>query len=149
MSNDVSRIPQDLDSAIQRGTAEMLALPVLVCLSRECRQSRKCLYVCDTEDKAPWCLHLLTKEQRGLYDELCDLVREWALWLRPGSFQHHGADAPGLNPLAKAALEIIAAILPSGYRLWPEARLWRRALYRCKTSKIGTKPEPAQQTTEI
>lgn len=147
MTKDFSRIPPALDSAIQTGTAEMLALPALVCAMRTCRQQRTCSFV-GRDTNAPWCLDLLEEDQLALYAALLDLTREWALWLYPGSFVNRGAEAPDLSPLGKAAVEIIAATLPRRDRLWPEARLWRQALYRCKASKIGTKPEAAQQTTE-
>ncbi|KQV34706.1 MULTISPECIES: hypothetical protein [unclassified Rhizobium] len=144
---DFSRIPQQLDSAIQARTAEMLALPGLVC-TRKCRQRRRCLYI-SRETKAPWCLGLLTGNQQALYESLRDLARQWAVWLVPGAFVRHGTDAATLSPLAKAAVEIIAASLPRSDRLHPEARLWRRALYRCKTPKIGARSAAVEQTTEI
>lgn len=148
MTKDFSRIPPALDSAIQTGTAEMLALPVLVCAMRTCRQQRTCSFV-GRDTNAPWCLHLLEEDQLALYGALRDLAREWALWLCPGSFLRHGADAAELSPLAKAAVEIIAASLPRHDRLYPEARLWRRALYRRRTPKLGHNQKPTQQTTEI
>ena len=147
MSDDFSRIPQPLDDAIQAHTAEMLALPGLVC-TRKCRQRRRCLYVI-AKTNTPWCLGLLDENQRAHYDSLRDLSRQWALWLAPGAFVRHGAGAVLLSPLAKAAVEIIAASLPRGDRLHPEARLWRRALYRSRTPKIAARSEAAQQTTEI
>ena len=147
MIKDFSHIPRPLDYAIQARTTEMLALPGLVC-TRKCRQRRRCLYV-TAKTNTPWCLGLLDENQRAHYDSLRDLSRQWALWLAPGAFVRHGAGAALLSPLAKAAVEIIAASLPRGDRLAPEARLWRRALYRSKTSKIGAKPEPQDQTTEI
>ncbi|MDQ0320629.1 hypothetical protein QO002_002767 [Pararhizobium capsulatum DSM 1112] len=97
---------------------------------------------------APWCLHLLDKEQLALYATLRDLVRQWALWLCPGCFPRHGAETAGLSPLAQAAVEIIAASLPRTHGLYREARLWRRALYSCGTSKTGTKTHMKQQAPE-
>lgn len=147
MIKDFSHIPRPLDYAIQARTAEMLALPGLVC-TRKCRQRRRCLYV-TAKTNTPWCLGLLDENQHALYESLRDLARQWAVWLVPGAFVQHGKDAATLGPLAKAAVEIIAASLPRGDRLHPEARLWRRALYRSRTPKIAARSEAAQQTTEI
>ncbi|WP_075292652.1 hypothetical protein [Pararhizobium arenae] len=149
MEKDFSRISQRLDSMIQRHTAEMLATPILVCASRECRQRRRCRFVDRNAGNTPWCLRELDSEQLAVYGSLRDLAREWALWLYPGSFLRQGEEAAGLNAQAKAAVEIIAASLPRGDRLYPEARAWRRALYRRRAPKNGTPPKATQQTTEI
>lgn len=71
---DRSRLPP-LDPLLLMRTAEMLALPERVCLSRSCRRSKRCTWFFPAT-KQPCCIANLDAEQRALFDQLAEKVRD-------------------------------------------------------------------------
>ena len=89
---------------LMRLTAEMLALPFRVCLSRDCRRALACQYR-HVRSGEPPCLGLLNATERQAFDQLFTLVLKTADAL-PLESPDGNADARALE---EAAIEIILA----------------------------------------
>ena len=64
-----------LDHALLARTAEMLALPERICRRRECRRRHRCSWFF-RDIGQPCCLANLDADQRRLFDELAETVRD-------------------------------------------------------------------------
>src|SRR5690606_16276866 len=70
-----SRKPPPTETQLMARTAEMLALPEMVCRRRDCRRVRRCGWIFP-KTREPCCLANLDAEQRRLFDQLLKLVRD-------------------------------------------------------------------------
>jgi hypothetical protein len=70
----MTRTPPQLDRKLLARTAEMLALPERICRRRECRRRKGCSWFFRATQQ-PCCLANLDAEQRRLFDELAETVR--------------------------------------------------------------------------
>lgn len=87
-------------------TAEMLALPQMVCDKRRCRRYRRCEFR-NSESGARWCLGYLTPEQRADWDEL----REIAVKIADAIRCREPHWDPRIRALEEAAIEIVRNVV--------------------------------------
>ncbi len=113
--------PHPIDTWLAARTAEMLALPHMVCRQRDCRRRNSCYYHFKANNE-PCCLLNLTAQQREVFDAVYDQARFAQSFL--GSDSHlfearHGEP----RMLDDVAIEI-ARMSPSRWRpeIWDAAR---------------------------
>lgn len=104
----------EFDTAIGRRTAEMLAMPHLVCAHRACRRGPRCRF-CVPKHGVPHCLLLLPPEEQACYDELYQLACAGVERLQALLGADPPFDAEDLA-LIEAALEISRASATTGRR---------------------------------
>lgn len=134
-----SLTPHEHDRLARR-TAEMLALPEMVCDKRLCRRTHTCEFF-DKKSGKRWCLRRLDPEARAAWDELHAIV------IRIADIVH--AMEPSrdtrLRELEEAAIEIVRAV-PLHDPLCYWFRSWLKA-YRSGTSEetAGRNLHPPRQ----
>ena len=134
-----SLTPREHDRLARR-TAEMLALPEMVCDKRLCRRTHTCEFF-DKKSGKRWCLRRLDPEARAAWDELHAIV------IRIADIVHAREPSrdPRLRELEEAAIEIVQAV-PLHDPLCYRFRSWLKA-YRSGTSEetAGRNLHPPRQ----
>jgi len=111
-------------NALMRVTAEMLAMPQLVCRLKDCRRKRRCNRVMtSTHDAA--CVHFLPPAQRAVFDALYRTV----ILIADDIPDACPARDPEQRALEEAAIEIIRATRRGRPRMARKFDDWL-ALYR-------------------
>jgi hypothetical protein len=145
-----SLTPCEHDSLARR-TAEMLALPEMVCGQRQCRRHRRCEFFDETSGER-WCLHFLDPEARAAWDELHAIVIKIADLVH---LKEPSRD-PRRRELEEAAIEIVKAV-PLHDPVCHLFKIWLKA-YRSGMSEQPVakpdgrdlhRPRPAPATPDI
>ncbi|UVC08736.1 hypothetical protein IHQ71_27025 [Rhizobium sp. TH2] len=133
-----SLTPREHDRLARR-TAEMLALPEMVCDKRLCRRTHVCEFF-DNKSGKRWCLRRLDPEARAAWDELHAIVIKIAdlVHLR------EPARDPRRRELEEAAIEIVSAV-PLHDPVCHLFRLWLKA-YRAAASEETDGRNPHRPT---
>lgn len=111
---DRSRLPP-LDPPLLARTAEMLDVPSHACFIRECRRRHRCSWVL-RDGGQPFCLDNLDPEERRLFDDFAELVRDVRDYSYPASKLLFASPWRGERDLQDAAVAVARALL-SGRRL--------------------------------
>lgn len=111
---DRSRLPP-LDQALLARTAEMLALPSRACCVHACRREHLCLFFYKA-DQHPCCLDNLDAEQRRLFDDFAELVRDVRDYSHPASKVLFASRWRGEREMEDAAVAVARSLL-AGPRL--------------------------------
>jgi len=115
---------------LMRLTAEMLALPFRVCLSRDCRRALACRYR-RVRSGEPACLAHLDATEREAFDQLFTLVLKTADALPVAS--------PAGNADARALEEVAIEIILAAQRRCPHlAHLFPAWLARYRAAGLGS-----------
>jgi hypothetical protein len=102
-------------------TAEALAVPEMICNSRNCRRRRTCLlYRHDTDE--PACLNRLRPFQRALFDELYDI----AMAIGDGVQPSRASADPERRALEETASDIVRAVLGKLPEIKQRFAAWRQ-----------------------
>ncbi|WP_105382138.1 hypothetical protein [Neorhizobium alkalisoli] len=113
--------PRRIDTWLAARTAEMLALPHMVCRQRDCRRRNSCHWHFKS-DNEPCCLQNLSAEQREVFDAIYDWARLAQSFLGSDSYlfeARHGEQ----RMLDDVAIEI-ARMSPNRWtsEIWDAAR---------------------------
>jgi hypothetical protein len=88
-------------------TADMLALPEMLCRHRQCRREHACSFH-RRDTLEPMCLTRFWPRERALFDELLAIV----LRIHAGTQYARPSENPERRELEEAAIEIVRASLP-------------------------------------
>ena len=111
-----------MDVALASRTAELLALPQMVCRRRDCRRRNKCFWRF-TAIREPCCLRNLTPEQRRVFDAVY-LEARGALHCLGRFDMMFLSPQPFYREYENAAVEIARNMRNWDYKRWNAA--WRK-----------------------
>ncbi|MGK9055133.1 hypothetical protein [Neorhizobium petrolearium] len=116
-----------MDTGLAARTAEILAVPHMVCRRRDCRRRNACRWHFKS-NREPCCLRNLTAEQRQVFDAVYEEARFAEGFLGSGSHFFEARDGER-RMLDDVAIEI-ARTSPSRWRpeIWDAARRKREKL---------------------
>jgi hypothetical protein len=105
-------------------TAEMLAMPEMICRHRRCRRMHQCHYhSLDTAE--PSCLLTLYPWARALFDELFAIVRD----IHDAKQSPYPSRDPERRELEEAAITVVRASLPLMPEIQTRFQDWCRRYY--------------------
>lgn len=124
------KLPEIADDVIRQQlmarTAELLGVPARACSVRACQRNGACRYVdLDVSPSLPWCLHLLTEDERAGFDALYVRVRA-AFFILANDVEPLPSPDPEMREMQDAALEIAATVLCNNPANRPVVRRWIR-----------------------